>query len=228
MADMYELAQSMWEYEAMGVSEGFSMIAGVDEAGRGPLAGPVVSAAVILPADFSVAGVTDSKQLTPLKRSLLYEEIYRCALSIGIGIVDPVEIDRINILQASLTAMAMAVENLNPLPDLLLIDGNVLIAPCRFNNCPENLKQKTIVGGDAKSISISAASIVAKVTRDSIMTGYHLDYPEFGFPSHKGYATKAHLAAIAQFGCCPIHRRSFKGAGGEMFKQQNLFPHDPL
>ena len=218
-----ETVQSSWFYEEMAVNEGFVRIAGVDEAGRGPLAGPVVAAAVILPGDFPVAGVTDSKQLTSRKRGERYEDIYRWAFAIGIGIVDPVEIDRINILQAAMTAMAIAVENLQPVPDLILVDGNMPIPPRRFSHQPSGLQQKTIVGGDSKSISIAAASIVAKVTRDNLMTGYHLDYPEFNFPGHKGYATKAHLEAIERFGCCPIHRRSFRGVVDNGFKQQQLF-----
>jgi len=213
-------------YEAAAVNAGFARVAGVDEAGRGPLAGPVVAAAAILPLDFSVTGVTDSKRLTPRKRSALYDDIYRAAISIGIGIVDPPEIDRINILQASLTAMAIAVDNLDPFPDCLLIDGNFPIAPGIFSKPPVQLKQQSIVGGDSKSVSIAAASIVAKVTRDRIMAGYHLDYPEFGFPGHKGYATKAHLAAISQFGCCPIHRRSFRKGAADSLRQQALFAEE--
>ena len=211
-------------YEQQAQSEGFLRIAGVDEAGRGPLAGPVVSAAVILPEDFSVPGVTDSKRLTPKKRDHLYTEIYREAVSVGIGIVDPVEIDRINILQASLTAMAIAVSNLKPFPDMLLIDGNRSVDKSLF---PEKrwltIKQETIVGGDSKSVSIAAASIVAKVTRDRLMAGYHIDYPQFGFPVHKGYATRTHLEAIERFGCCPIHRQSFRKGPNDPFRQQELF-----
>lgn len=218
---------SAWAYEKKALSEGFARVAGVDEVGRGPLAGPVVAAAVMLPPDFSVLGVTDSKRLTPRKRNALYDEIYDAAQSVGIGIVDPVEIDRINILQASLMAMAIAVENLAPFPDCLLIDGNCRI-PCHtFSQDAVRVKQETIVGGDSKSISIAAASIVAKVTRDRIMAAYHLDYPEFNFPGHKGYATKAHLAAIARFGCCSIHRRSFRGANGSPAKQRELFAANP-
>ncbi len=217
------MPQATWLHEEKAFKEGYERVAGVDEVGRGPLAGPVVSAAVILPADFSVCGVTDSKRLTPSRRNSLYDEIYGAALSIGIGIVDPVEIDRINILQASLTAMAIAVENLDPLPDLLLVDGNHAISPAIFMKRPFRLKQKPIVGGDLKSVSIAAASIVAKVTRDRIMAAYHVDYPEFGFPGHKGYATRAHLEAIAMHGCCPIHRRTFRKGGGDGFRQQTLF-----
>ena len=193
----------LWSHEKKAIAKGYSNVAGVDEAGRGPLAGPVVSAAVILPAFSPLPDVSDSKRLTPKKRADLYDRIYDHAVSIGIGIIDPVEIDRINILQASLLSMAISVENLAPQPDCLLIDGTFSI--------PSNLPQEPIPKGDALSISIAAASIIAKVTRDRLMERYHQDYPQFGFLKHKGYPTKAHKAAIRQFGCCPIHRRSFKG-----------------
>ena len=193
----------LWFYEKKAFEKGFFNIAGVDEAGRGPLAGPVVSAAVILPALSRLSDISDSKRLTPKKRVHLYDKIYDHAVSIGIGIIDAIEIDRINILQASLLAMAISVENLVPQPDCLLIDGTFSIS--------SNVPQKPIPKGDALSISIAAASIVAKVTRDRLMERYHQDYPQFGFIKHKGYPTKAHKAAIRQYGCCPIHRRSFKG-----------------
>ena len=192
-----------WSFEKKSIEKGFSTVAGIDEAGRGPLAGPVVSAAVILPSSFPISDVKDSKKLTPRKRADLYEKIYEHAISIGIGIVDSIEIDRINILKASLMSMAMSVDNLNPQPDYLLIDGKFKI--------PSVLPQEPIVKGDSLSISIAAASIVAKVTRDRLMERYHIDYPEFGFARHKGYPTRAHKEAINKFGCCPIHRRSFKG-----------------
>ena len=193
----------MWFFEKEATENGYRDIAGIDEAGRGPLAGPVVSAAVILPVDFSLTGVTDSKKLTPAKRNRLYDQIYTLAVSVGIGIVDPIEIDRINILQASLLSMAMAVENLNPQPGCLLIDGTFSIS--------SKLPQKPIAKGDSLSISIAAASIIAKVTRDRLMESYHFYYPQFDFPKHKGYPTKAHKEAIRTFGSCPIHRQSFKG-----------------
>ena len=193
----------LWKFETEARKEGFLNIAGIDEAGRGPLAGPVVSAAVILSDGFPANDITDSKQLTPKKRAHLYKQIYAHAVSIGTGIVDAIEIDRINILKASLLSMTFSVENLNPQPDLLLIDG-----PCRI---PSSLPQKAIVKGDSRSISIAAASIVAKVTRDRLMEQYHEEYPHFGFAAHKGYPTKAHKEAIKQFGCCPIHRLTFKG-----------------
>jgi ribonuclease HII len=197
------MEQDLWSFEKKAFQKGFSKIAGIDEAGRGPLAGPVVSAAVILPVPFQVPGVIDSKKLTPKKRYHLYEKIYDKAVSIGIGIIDSVEIDRINILQAALAAMAAAVENLSPQPEFLLIDGTFSIS--------SPLPQEAIPKGDTLSISIAAASIIAKVTRDNLMERYHQDYPQFGFSKHKGYPTKSHKEAIRQFGCCHIHRKSFKG-----------------
>ncbi|MDH3356447.1 MAG: ribonuclease HII [Desulfobacteraceae bacterium] len=193
----------LWLFEKKAFQKGFSKIAGIDEAGRGPLAGPVVSAAVIIPNSLQISGISDSKKLTPKKRDYLYEKIYDLAVSVGIGIVDPFEIDRINILQASLLSMAMAAENLAPQPDCLLIDGTFLIS--------STLPQEAIPKGDALSVSIAAASIVAKVTRDRLMERYHQDYPLFGFSKHKGYPTKAHKEAIRKFGCCLIHRKSFRG-----------------
>jgi ribonuclease HII len=191
----------MRTYEDSARSDGFSIIAGLDEAGRGPLAGPVVAAAVVFPDGYTNDRITDSKKLSAKKRASLYDDIYRDALTVGIGIVDAVEIDRINILQASLLAMAMAVENLFPQPDFLLIDGTFTI--------PRPFEQTSIVKGDSASISIAAASIVAKVSRDNLMERYHLDYPEFGFSQHKGYPTKAHRNAIFQYGPTLIHRASF-------------------
>jgi len=193
----------LWVFEKNAGNQGHRLIAGIDEAGRGPLAGPVVAAAVILPEMFPEGDTTDSKKLTPKKREQLYEHIYAHAVSVGVGIVDPVEIDRINILQASLCAMSMAVDNLNPQPDHLLIDGTFPIL--------SDLSQQPIPKGDALSISIAAASIVAKVTRDRMMAIYHEYYPKFGFCKHKGYPTQAHREAIQTYGCTPIHRRSFKG-----------------
>ncbi len=191
----------MRTFETRAAGDGFSTVAGIDEAGRGPLAGPVVSAAVVLPADYTNPLINDSKRLTPKKRAFLYEQIYDNAVTIGIGIVDAVEIDRINILQATLMAMAMAVQNLSPRADYLLIDGNFGI--------PVPVDQQPIVKGDSLSISIAAASIIAKVTRDRMMAQYHLDYPEYGFASHKGYPTKAHREAVLKYGPTPIHRTTF-------------------
>jgi len=197
------MGPDLWAFEKKAFEKGFSRIAGIDEAGRGPLAGPVVSAAVILPASFPVSDVTDSKKISHKKRVYFYEKIYEYAVSVGIGIIDPAEIDRINILKASLLSMAISVENLIPQPDCLLIDGIFQIS--------SNIPQEAIPKGDTLSISIAAASIVAKVTRDRLMVRYDQEYPQFGFSQHKGYPTRAHKAAIQQFGCCPIHRKSFKG-----------------
>lgn len=193
----------LWAFEKKAWKNGRARIAGIDEAGRGPLAGPVVAASVILPPDASIQGVNDSKQLSPAKRNTLYQLIYAEAVSVGVGIVDAAEIDRINILQASLLSMAMATDNLRPQPDWLLVDGRFSI--------PFHLPQQPIPKGDTLSISIAAASIVAKVTRDRLMVQYDLDYPQYGFSRHKGYPTRAHREAIRRHGCCPIHRRSFKG-----------------
>ena len=193
----------LWAFERNAHEMGYRMVAGIDEAGRGPLAGPVVSAAVVLPAGVAIPGIDDSKKLTPKRRHALYDRLYEISCGIGIGIVDAGEIDRINILQATLGAMAMAVANLDPQPDHLLIDGIFTIA--------SDLPQQAIKKGDSRSISIAAASIVAKVSRDRIMGQVDDLFPEFGFGRHKGYPTKTHRQAIRQYGCCPIHRRSFKG-----------------
>ena len=177
--------------------------AGVDEAGRGPLAGPVVAAAVILPKECEINGLNDSKKLSSQKREFLFDQIIRLSVSIGVGIVEPGEIDRINILRAALLAMENAVMKLNPKPDFLLIDGNIktsLLIP-----------QETVIGGDSTCNSIAAASIIAKVTRDLIMYDYHNIHPEYNFKKHKGYPTKEHFEALKKFGPCPIHRRTFKG-----------------
>jgi ribonuclease HII len=177
--------------------------AGVDEAGRGPLAGPVVAAAVILPESFTIVGLDDSKKLTHLQRVKILDLIITYAVDLAVGIVDHEAIDSINILRASLRAMEIAVNNLGRRPDFLLIDGNQktsLLIP-----------QETVIRGDSRCCSIAAASIVAKVRRDEIMDEYHELYPEYNFRSHKGYPTKEHLEAIRKHGPCPIHRRSFRG-----------------
>ena len=197
------MTDDVWAFEKRARENGFFAVAGIDEAGRGPLAGPVVSAAVILPECLPVSGINDSKKLSPKKREKLYDDIYRHAIAVGVGIVDPVEIDRINILQASLAAMAMSARNLFPAPDFLLIDGQFSI--------PANFPQKPVINGDSLSISIAAASIIAKVTRDRMMAVYAEEYPEFDFSTNKGYPTKAHKEAIRKYGCSPIHRLTFKG-----------------
>ena len=182
--------------------QGYQRIAGIDEAGRGALAGPVVAAAVILPINCQISGVTDSKQLTPKKRAELFDEIHRIAVAVGVGRVDNEEIDRINILQATMGAMAQAIAQITPAPDYVLVDGTHL---------PEiPLSAKAIPKGDTLVQSIAAASIIAKVTRDRLMIEFNETYPGYGFQSHKGYGTLLHRQAIAQLGPCPIHRRSFK------------------
>ncbi len=189
-------------FEKEAREKGFSFIAGIDEAGRGPLAGPVVAAAVILPERVDLERLNDSKKLSPKRREDLFGAIYDHAVSVGIGIVDPVEIDRINILQASLLSMAMAVDNLRPRPNYLLVDGTIPI--------PSTLQQQVVKHGDRRCLSIAAASVIAKVTRDRIMQIYDEEFPEFGFGKHKGYGTKAHCEAISTFGCCRIHRKTFR------------------
>jgi ribonuclease HII len=180
--------------------------AGVDEAGRGPLAGPVVAAAVILPEAFDIPGLDDSKKLTHLQRVTILDQVLASAVAFAVGVVGHEEIDNINILRASLLAMEIAVRNLERKPDFLLIDGNQrtsLLIP-----------QETIIKGDSRCCSIAAASIVAKVRRDAIMEEYHEQFPEYNFRSHKGYPTKEHLEAIRKYGPCPIHRRTFRGVLG--------------
>jgi len=184
-------------------SYGFRLIAGIDEAGRGPLAGPVVAAAVILPDSAWLPGIRDSKLLTASQRESLFTKIYAVALAVGVGSVDHDVIDRINILNATRLAMANAIASLLLAPDFLLIDA--LLLP----QLP--VEQTGIIHGDLLCLSIAAASVVAKVTRDRIMEDYHRAYPEYNFRSHKGYGTAEHLRTIRRFGVSPIHRRSFKG-----------------
>ena len=193
----------MLVFEKQAMLDGYKIIAGVDEAGRGPLAGPVVSAAVILPENFDICGINDSKKLSEKKRAALFPKIQSQAIAFGIGIADHGEIDRINILQASLLSMKRAVDDLGLIPDYLLIDGKFTI--------DSNIDQRPVIKGDTLSLSIAAASILAKVTRDRIMTDLDLQYPEYEFKRHKGYPTKAHKQAILTHGPCPIHRKSFKG-----------------
>lgn len=193
----------MLKYETEAENKGYRFVMGVDEAGRGPLAGPVVAAAVLLPQNLSLNGLDDSKKLSPRLREKFYSRIIESALTYGLSIVSVDVIERINILQASLTAMKQAVENCNLPVDLILIDGNQRI--------DHPADQWTIIGGDGKSQSIAAASVLAKVTRDRIMREYHQDYPEYEFDRHKGYPTQRHREKIRQFGPCPIHRKTFKG-----------------
>jgi ribonuclease HII len=176
-------------------------VAGVDEAGRGPLAGPVVAAAVIFPKDAWISGINDSKKLSPRKRDELFGKIQEHALSVGVGIVNQQVIDAINVREASFLAMKNAVAQLSLRPDRVLVDGNY------FQD--SSVPYETIVHGDAKVFSIAAASIVAKVVRDRLMQGFHRRYPQYGFDRHKGYATEQHIEAIQKFGFCEIHRHSF-------------------
>ena len=176
-------------------------IAGVDEAGRGPLAGPVVAAAVIFPKEFVMYGVDDSKKLSARKREELFIMISQQAMSVGVGIIDHKVIDRINILQATHLAMQRALENLAVKPDYVLVDGN------SFKH--DTLRFQNIIGGDAKSFTIAAASIIAKVTRDRLMCELDAYFPQYGFAQHKGYGTPQHIEAIRTYGICEIHRKSF-------------------
>ena len=181
--------------------DGCSLICGVDEAGRGPLAGPVAAGAVILPKDCMILYLNDSKKLSEKRREELFWEIREKAVSYSVGIVGPERIDEINILQATYEAMCQAVSGLGVVPDLLLNDAVTI---------PElAIPQVPIIKGDAKSVSIAAASILAKVTRDHLMEEYDRQFPQYGFAKHKGYGTAAHVAALREFGPCPIHRRSF-------------------
>lgn len=192
---------TMWEIENSFYSDEIQVICGVDEAGRGPLAGPVCAAAVILPKDLQIPGLTDSKKLTDKKRRELFPLIQEQALAYGIGFATEQEIDEINILQATFLAMQRALEQLNIKPDLALIDGN--------REKDFGLPVKTVVKGDSLSANIAAASILAKVTRDNLMVEMAANYPQYGFEIHKGYGTKAHYAALREHGACPIHRMSF-------------------
>lgn len=195
-----EQFQERLQYEKKIWDTGKMHVAGIDEVGRGPLAGPVVAAAIVLPSDFHVLGVNDSKQLSAVKREELFQEIKEAAIAIGIGVVSAGVIDQINIYEASKKAMIQAVEELTITPDHLLIDAMRL---------PLSIPQEKIIKGDAHSISIGAASIIAKVTRDRMMMDYDKAYPGYGFAKNAGYGTKEHLAGLKQQGPSPIHRLSF-------------------
>lgn len=181
----------------------FELICGIDEVGRGPLAGPVVAGAVILPKDSCILYVNDSKKLSETKREELYEVIMKEAVSVGLGSVDNIRIDEINILQATYEAMRQAISKLDPEPDILLNDAVTIPGV--------DVKQVPIIKGDARSVSIASASIVAKVTRDRLMVEYDKEYPEYDFASNKGYGSARHIEAIRKYGPTPIHRRSFIG-----------------
>lgn len=191
--------EAMREYEEM--YDTFSYICGIDEAGRGPLAGPVVAGAVILPKGKRILYVNDSKKLSEKKRETLYDVILNEAVSVGVGIVSPERIDEINILNATYEAMREAINNLTVKPDILLNDAVTI---------PDvDIEQVPIIKGDAKSLSIASASIIAKVTRDRLMYHYDELYPEYGFAKHKGYGTKLHTDVLKEIGPCPIHRKTF-------------------
>lgn len=183
-------------------NSGVNLICGIDEAGRGPLAGPVVVAAAIMPRDSMIEGVNDSKKVSEKKREKLYDLITDEAIAYGVGIIDQKEIDRINILNATKEGLTMAVKELNPKPDLIIVDALSKIDT-------EGIPYKSIIKGDAKCYSIACASIIAKVTRDKIMRQWDEVYPQYGFIKHKGYGTAAHIAAIKEYGLCPLHRLSF-------------------
>ena len=193
----------MFEYEKKALQNGYYCVAGVDEAGRGPLAGPVVASAVVLVSDEGLDGLNDSKKLSQQAREKFFPEIQSISKGFGIGVVAENMIDEINILQASLLAMKIAVEKIELPIDYLLIDGKQSI--------DSKIRQKAIIGGDSLSLSIAAASVLAKVTRDRMMESYHKKYPQYMFDRHKGYGTRLHREKIIEFGPCPIHRKTFKG-----------------
>ena len=195
------MTTNLFEYEAALHAEGFYLIAGIDEAGRGPLAGPVCAAACVLPDGLVLEGLNDSKKLSEKRREALYDRITAEALAWAVCLVDEKTIDEINILQATFRAMRGAVSKLSVSPDLCLVDGN--------RDPGLGLPTKTVVKGDATCASVAAASILAKVTRDRLMVELDAQYPGYGFAIHKGYGTKAHYAAIDALGLSPIHRRSF-------------------
>lgn len=201
------MAVSLRKIERQEYARGFRSLAGIDEAGRGPLAGPVVAAACIIPEGRCIHGVNDSKQLTPAQRQMLYTRLTNDDTILwAVGIVDHQTIDLINIYQATIVAMKMAIDGLKVIPDLLLVDG--------MNLSHRDLPCLKIIDGDCLSQSIAAASILAKVTRDRIMEEQHQLFPNYGFDRHKGYGTPAHLKALKEHGPCPIHRRSFRPCNG--------------
>ena len=192
---------NLWQYEDACFGRGFGCVCGIDEAGRGPLAGPVCAAAVVLPKHLEIEGLNDSKKLSDKRRRALYDVICEQAVCWSVAFADEKEIDEINILQATFLAMRRALDGLSVRPDIALVDGN--------RDPGLGVETETIVGGDGKSASIAAASILAKVTRDRLMEQYAEQYPAYGFEIHKGYGTKRHYAAIAEHGPCPIHRMTF-------------------
>lgn len=215
--------RSLQKYEEEAYKKGFKYIAGIDEVGRGPLAGPVVTAAVVLPRKTYIAGVDDSKKLSPGKRKKLAAQIKELALTWAVAAINPPFLDDINILNATREAMCMAVAELNPRPDFLLIDALKL---------PDiHIEQQSLIKGDSLSFSIACASILAKVERDASMEALELIHPGYGFSKHKGYATREHIQALMVKGPCPIHRRSFEPvktllSGGSYGRQPGLFDQD--
>ncbi len=211
--------EELKKFEYLAYEEGYKCVAGIDEVGRGPLAGPVVAAAVVLPRNFCLPGVNDSKVLSEKRRQSLAGQIKQAAVSWAIGSVPPAYIDQENILNATREAMRLAIKDLHLKPDFLLIDA-IKIPDIEINQLP-------IIKGDALSISIACASIIAKVERDEIMTAFDSAYPEYGFARHKGYGTRQHLAAVEEYGPCPIHRGSFEPIksilGGKYGHQLRLF-----
>ncbi len=205
----------MDRFERQVQGEGFSLVAGVDEAGRGALCGPVVAAAVIFPPGYRNPDIKDSKLLRAPVREALHDRIHEDALAVGIGVVESQEIDRINILRATLQAMKDAVLGLSRRPDYVLVDGR--------NAIPLEVRQRAVVGGDRLSVSIAAASIVAKVSRDKIMEIYHHQFPQYNFLRNKGYGTEEHRHAILVFGASKIHRKSF-----HLKRKTVSFPSEPL
>jgi ribonuclease HII len=208
-------AAAPYRFEGQAWRTGLTRVAGVDEAGRGPLAGPVVAAAVIIAPDRRVRGVADSKVLPPERREELFALIQERAVAVGVGIVDHLTIDRINILEATRLAMDQALAALTVVPELIITD----FVELRVVPCP----QRNLVDGDARCASVAAASIIAKVTRDRLMHEIDAEYPMYGFGKHKGYATPEHIAAIDRHGLCPLHRRSFVSE----WRQQALFALQP-
>ena len=206
LAAMFACERAAW-------AAGVAPVAGVDEAGRGPLAGPVVAAAVVFPAELFVPNLQDSKRLAPAARLAVYERLLACGAAVGIGVAEVDEIDRHNILGATGLAWSRALAALPVAPALVLIDGHL--------RAPVAVPQRPIVRGDARCASIAAASIVAKVTRDRLMAALDARYPQYGFAQHKGYATAAHLAALRRWGPCPAHRRGFLPAD---LRQHGLWP----
>ena len=198
---MAEAAVDLWTYENAVAAEGFDLVCGVDEAGRGPLAGPVCAAAVLLPRGLQIDGLNDSKKLTAKRREALFPVITENALSCGIAYASVAEIDALDILGATMLAMSRAIAQLTPQPELALIDGN----------CARGIPvpARTVIGGDGKCASVAAASVLAKVSRDRLMVELDAKYPQYGFAVHKGYGTKAHYAALREYGPCEIHRPSF-------------------